>query len=105
MVFFETFTSLGLAQIFYPTVVNQVADIVVPLYTVLVLVAIISYARRVATAEPKKDRVYSLSKKKQTSEQKEITIHSFAGTWDKVDRPGFKEFLIFMGTNSYLAGF
>jgi hypothetical protein len=84
------------AQFLAPDGFNRFSDYLAPFYAIIVLAAIQYYRRQ---PPPKKiDRNYTLAKKEIPWQQK------FVGTWDKTERPGFKEFAIFMGQNSFVAG-
>jgi hypothetical protein len=71
------------AQFFSPDSFNQFSDYLSPVYALLIL-AIIRYYRNLPLPK-RNDRVYELAKKDIPWQQK------FVGTWDKIERPGFKE--------------
>jgi hypothetical protein len=72
-----------MAQLFNPAGFNKLSDFVSPLY-VLAVIAIIHYYRNLPP--PKTGaRIYEIPKKDAPWQDR------FVGTWDKIDRPGFKE--------------
>ena len=72
-----------LAHILSPENFNKASDYFSPLYAIAVIVIIVAYKRR--PIPKKQERVYTLEKKELTWKQK------FIGTWEKTERPGFKE--------------
>lgn len=101
---FEFIGGLVATQIFFPDVLNQIVDKMIPFYTIFAMILIVVYFRRYSSQE-RNDRTYTVAKKqKESDEPKIITPASFVANWDKIERPGFKEFAIFMGQNSFVAG-
>ena len=69
---------------------NSLSDIVVPVYTVLVIALLVAYSKRKVVPNTNPDRMYKLAKKGANAPtgtwQQQMT-----GTWEKTERNHFYE--------------
>ena len=95
-----------LLHLYCPQFFNEIADDAVKYYSLAAVVIIVVAFLRSASSndESSQDRDYKIAGKNDSKDNEECTPESFAGTWDKIERPGFKEFAIFMGHPSFMAG-
>lgn len=86
-----------------PSKFNLVFDFISPVYTIAVLFLIVkAYRTGVTKSSSHERKTYSLSKNnKQTPGNWK---RAFEGKWDLLNRTGWKEFAIFMGKSSFVAG-
>ena len=78
--------------LFAPAFTYQIFDVIVPIYTIISILIIISFYRyqKLYPYDPKREKIYKLPKK--TKPGVELTWkQKFIGSWDKFEREGFIE--------------
>lgn len=78
-----------LAHILAPENFGRLADLVVPVYTILAIAILVSFSKNVESRSEKKEQNYVL--KKSGAEEALTWKQKFIGNWEKTERPGFKE--------------
>ncbi len=89
--------TVGSVSLLFPSSFSEFVDKFVIFYTVLAVVAIAIYLKELKSAKPEENKAYVFKKKSDVPLTFEQVQQKICGTWEKVSRKDFIDFLVWSG--------